>query len=135
MTLEDLEKLKKIASEDLKITEDNLAKKSLDIPILYHKYLDIFINELKQLKQLSLDKDKLYGKLYHHYKFESNYSLDTKNEIEVYVKGNDEYYIKALAYYQQEIVVKYLESILDAFTKMGFNIKNHIEFKKFLAGN
>ena len=134
MTIEAFEKLKKIIEKDLDLTEENMADKSLKIPILYTKYLDIYSKELKILKDKTLDRDKFHGDLYHKIKFEGEYKLDYAKEVEIYCNRDDELYKKNQEIIFQTIVVKHIEEILETIKSMGYTVKNYIEWRKFLAG-
>jgi hypothetical protein len=134
MTLEDLQKLKTISEDQLTINEENILTKSLNLPLYYQQYSQIYVKELKLLKVLSLDKDKLFGELYHHYKFKSDFSLDTKGEIVTYIQADQKYYDKCLEVSNQEVVCKFIEQLLDNINKTGYSIKNYIELKKMKEG-
>jgi hypothetical protein len=134
MTLEQLEELKKIANEDLKLDSDNIEKKTLQLSTIYQRYLEIYIKEIRQLKKLSLDKDKLYGELYKHYKFVDDYKWDTKSEIDSMVKSDDKYYKIALDMSNEEAVVSYLEQLLSNIKSVGYSIKNYVDFAKLKQG-
>ena len=80
--------------------------------------------------KIATDKDKLYGDLYHEYKFKSDFQLDNRGEIDVYIKANDKYYNKCLEYQTQEIIVKYIEETLQNITTTGYRIKNYVDLLK-----
>jgi len=134
MKVEDFQKLKDVVEKELKITDENVLEKSIQLSNFYAKFLQIYSKELKILKSLYHEKDKVYGKLYHHYKFEGDFQLDTKAEVEAYIKADDTYYKIALKYSQQEIQVKFLEQVLDHINNLGFRIKNYIDLKKMSQG-
>jgi hypothetical protein len=134
MTLEQFAKLKEIVEKELQITEDNIEQMSIKSGTLYHKYLKIYSLELQKLKEIAIYKEKVYGELYHKYKFEGQYQLSTKTEVDVYVKSDGIYYKKCLEEANQEIIVKYLEAVVDSILKNGFQIKNYIELMKLKQG-
>lgn len=134
MLISDLPKLALKVSSDLKITEDNVANKSLNSAYMYHQYLDLWLSELRELKTLCLEKDRIYGTLYEKYKFKGDYKLDSRNEIEAWIFADPVYIKVATEYIDKETVVKYLENVTEAISKLSFSIKNYIEYKKFLSG-
>lgn len=134
MTLDQFKKLKEIVEKELEITEDNIEQMSIKSGNLYHKYLKLYSQELQKLKEIAIYKEKVYGELYHKYKFEGQYELSTKTEVDVYVKSDEIYYNKCLEEANQEIIVKYLEAVVDSILKMGFQIKNYIELQKLKNG-
>lgn len=135
MTEEKFIKLKKVVMNDVKITEDNLLEKAKKIPFIYHRYLDLFIAETKKLKSLKIETEKLYAKKYHKFKFEHDFALNNKGEIDVYINGDDEYYEMKRKYNWQIIVVKYLEETLENINRMSFAVNNTIKLKEFYSGN
>lgn len=138
MNLEQYQVLKKKVEEDLLVDESNAAEKSLKFSSLYSKYLSLYMQELRILKTISVEKDKLYGELYHKYKFNTdkdfNYQLDSGKEIDTYVRKNESFYKKCLDFQNQEIIVKYLEETLSNLNNTGYRIKNYIELLKLKMG-
>jgi hypothetical protein len=130
MTLEQFKSLKTKVESDLDLTDSNAAEKSLKLSSLYSKYLGLYIQELKLLKTTSTEKDKLYGELYHKYKFKNDFQLDSAKEIDTYIRADDSFYNKCLEFQNQEIIVKYLEEVLQNIKNAGYAIKNHLEFVK-----
>lgn len=134
MTLEQFNTIKAKVELDLNIDELNAAEKSLKFSSLYNQYLLLYLKELKILKTLALEKDKLFGELYHKYKFQNNYQLDTSKEIETYVRADELYYKKCLDYQNQEIIVKFLEETLQNINNTSYRIRNYIELLKLRMG-
>ena len=134
MDLKSFSKLKEIIEKELFFNEDNVERMSLHTSNLYMKYLRVYSNEVKILKGISLEKNKIFGELMHHYKFKVDFQLDSKSEIESYIRSDEKYYNISLEYSNQEIVVEYLEKILSRINTMGFEIKNYIEIVKLKKG-
>jgi len=134
MNADDFQKLKEKIENLLILTDDNVLDKSIQISNYYMKFLQIHSKECKDLKSKFHQREKIYGELYHQYKYNFEYSLDTKNEVEAYIKADDKYYKAALEYSQQEIQVKFLEQSLDHINNMGFRIKNYIDLVKIKKG-
>ena len=136
MNIEQFKLLKEKFESDLELNEDNVMEKSLKFSSLYSKCLNFYLQEVKILKTILIEKDKVYGELYHKFKFnpdkepQYNYTLDSHKELDIYVKSHDDYYKKALQYQNQELIVKYLEETLKNIDSTGYRIKNFIEFKK-----
>ena len=135
MNWTEYDRLRKLAEADIKITTDNVLQKSIDRPIIYHKYLDIFIVQTRKYRKMKIDVNQMYGQLYKKYKFDGNIALSNKSEVEAFI-NNDEVYIKLLHSLNiQETIIIYLEKLLDTIKSMSFDIKNFIEFQKFLGGS
>jgi len=136
MNWEDYNRLKLLADKDLEINQDNVLEKSLKSPYVYHKYLDVFINETRIYKTLESNRLEMYSKLYKKYKYENDHQADSKAEVEVFINSDNEYLLLKHKTDMQQTILTYLELLLDCIGKtMGYGIKNFIDFKKFLSGN
>jgi len=134
MKSESFQKLKIKIEEELKITPENVEAKSLQLSNFHTQCLQIFVKELQILKNKIIEKDKVYGELYHKYKYNFEYQLDTKGEIESYIKADDKYYKIALECAQQEVQVRYLEDTVTQINNIGFRIGNFINLRKIDKG-
>lgn len=134
MTIEEVQKLKKISEEQLVLNEDNVINKSLNFPLLHNQYIQIYFKEVKLLKTIKADLDKLYGELYHKFKFSNDFNIDGLKEIDIYIRADQSYYNKLLEFNQEETVVKYLEMIIDNVKNAGYAVKNYIDLYKFKNG-
>ena len=134
MLISDLPKLKAKVDADLTINENNVSKKSLDSAYIYHQFLDLHITEIRELKRLAVERDRIYGTLYEKFKFNGPYKLDSKGEIEAWIHMDPQYIKTITEFNEQEVICKYLEGVVEVISKMSFNIKNFIEYKKFLSG-
>lgn len=134
MTKSDFSTLVKYTENKLKLTKDNVFDKSVEIVNAYTEYLNLYIKELKRYRELVIDKDRLYGTLYDDFRFNNNKALKSKTEIDPYIDSNKVFYDTKIAVMEQEMVVKYLEGILDNINRMSYNIKNFIELKQMKEG-
>lgn len=132
-----VEEFQKKVDKDLEITKDNVYEKSMNYSSIYHKYISTYYRALNKLNELKIDKDKIYGDLYHEYKFQNKnggYEISTKTEVDLYVKRDDIYIKVAKQFSNQEGIVKYLELVLDDIKSMSYTLKNYIEFEKLRMG-
>jgi hypothetical protein len=134
MNQENFKLLKDQVKVDLEFNQENILQKSIGISNLHRKYLDFFITEFKLYKLLKSDLDKLYKEKYHFYKHEGKYQMDSFKEIEIYVKGDDDYYKASILVDEQESIVKYLEKIVELIKNLPYSIKNYVDFTKFMNG-
>jgi hypothetical protein len=134
MTLQELNQLKLIVDKDLKFTDDNISQKMLDQPYFFHKILDLYIKEKRELDKLDREKKRIYKERYDFYKFKNDFRLDSQKEIECYINGDKIYDDICLAFNLQEIVTVYFVELLDMIKKMSFTMGNYIKYKAFLAG-
>ena len=135
MNLVDLKNLKLKAKDHFKITPENILDKSIQLGTLFQRYSQIHNTELLKLKTLSVEKDKLYGDLYHKKKFEGSFTLDSNKEIDIYVKADDTYYKLLVKIANQEVIVDWLEQTINNINKLGFYIKNYVDIYKFKNGD
>jgi len=134
MTQEELLLLQKSLDEFLTLTSSNAEGISLKMPLKYSKYLAVYLEELEVYKNLLADKEKLFGQLFHHFKFEVDFKLDTLREIEAKISSDDRFnaLLKSINY--QEKVIKFLEKSLENLKNIPFTVKNFIEIMKFKNG-
>jgi len=124
---------------ELEVNEDNVMEKSLKYSSIYHKYTTMYFNSIKELGSLKVERDKIYGELYHTFKTGKNpicdgYDISTKGEIDIYVRTDPKFCTIQKSYSTQESLVKFLEMALDNINKMSFNIKNFVEIRKLRMG-
>lgn len=134
MNIEDFEKLKNITKTKMVLTNENIVDKSISIISYYHQYLNLYIDEYKLYKDLLVEKEKLYGVLYNDLRYNTNKDLKSRTEIEPFINSNDMYYKLCLRINDQEMIVKYLEEVMDSIKKLSFNIKNIIDLKNLQGG-
>ncbi len=135
MELDIFRKLKKKISKDLIIDKDTVLNQSLNRVKLQTTYNDIFSTEFRNLRNKIANLDKKYGELYHHFKFNSKYNLTSKTDIEAYIKKDELYYTLLKEVNDQKMIVEFLENTVKNIKTMSYDIKNFIEYKKFLEGN
>src|SRR5256885_1984112 len=126
MTLDELNKLKKDAGEDLSFTEKNALEKTLEVPQLFQKYLSMFLRESLILKKLKANLDKLYGERFRYYREDYSRELN-KGEIEYFINSEEEYHKKNLEYQTQEAICKYLEDTTQKMKNLSFDLKNYVD--------
>ena len=129
--------------EDSKIDEDNLHSESTKIPSLHAKYYRILNNillmkklEENKFKQLKKTKWQYYtGKADPEVYIEKPFDHKVlRQDVDKYM-DSDEDLIKVLNkidYFQ--VMLNYLDSILKTINNRTFQIKNAIEWQKFIRG-
>ena len=129
--------------EDSKIDEDNLHTESTRIPSLHAKYYKILNNVLllkkleeNKFKQLKKTKWQYYtGKADPEVYIEKPFDHKVlRQDVDKYM-DSDEDLIKVLNkidYFQ--VMLNYLDSILKTINNRTFQIKNSIEWQKFIRG-
>jgi len=140
MTLEELQEL---ADKDLQINDTELDLESLKIPQLHNKYQKFYNKFSTLLKQAETDYNRLYKEKWEYYTGKADpavYQLKPfnlkllKQDADKYINADDTI-IKAeqkVAYLKT--VVDYLDRTLRIITNRTFQIKNAIEWRKFMSG-
>ena len=134
----DLEQLQKEAQKDLKIDKEQLDIESLKTPELYGKYLQIYTRWNLLSKQVESDYKKLLRDKWEYYSGKSEVPFELKvlkQDIPMYLEG-DEDLIKAkhkVDYHNAMCDIA--ENVMKTLNNRGFQIKNAIDWKRFLEGS
>ena len=129
---------------DIKIDDTELDLESIRTPQLHNKYLKIFTKHSLQYKKLQDDYKVLYRVKWEYYTGKASPEVYAENPFELKVlKADIGIYMEAdkdlqqlgqrMAYAKQ--IVEYLERILKEINNRNWNIRNTIEWKKFLHGD
>ena len=129
---------------DIKIDDTEIDLESIRTPQLHNKYLKIFTKHSLQYKKLQDDYKVLYRVKWEYYTGKASPEVYAENPFELKVlKADIGIYMEAdkdlqqlgqrMAYTKQ--IVEYLERILKEINNRNWNIRNTIEWKKFLHGD
>jgi hypothetical protein len=142
----DIETIKKMVDQDMKIDDLNLDLESLKSPQLHSKYLNLLHDESLSLHKATIEQKELRRLKWEYYlgKMDQE-TLDEKGwqpfglkilrtDIDVYLESDkDLLRMEARIHYLKE-KVKYIESVLQSIGRRGWDIKSAIEWKKFMSG-
>ena len=139
----DLETLQNQADVDLRIDDTELDLESIRTPQLHNKYLKLFTKYSLQLKKVKDDYDGLYKFKWEYYTGKATLSVYKaepfdlkvlKSDVHIYLNAEEE--LQKLGQRQEylNVVVVYLERVLREINNRNWNIRNTIEWKKFLHG-
>jgi|DEB0MinimDraft_10_1074344.scaffolds.fasta_scaffold142570_2 hypothetical protein len=132
--------------KDCKLDETELGNESTKIPTLHNKYLKIFLAERVRLFQQKAELKKKRRVLLEYYLGELDqseleelgrdqfYKKLLKNEVDLYIDSDDMLTDISLKVTLQQEKVDYLESIIKSINNRGFQIKNAIEWNRFITG-
>lgn len=138
-----IDEIQALWEEDSKIDPDNLHQESLKIPALHAKYYKIY-NNIILLKKMEENKYKIFKKdkwLYYSGKAEPEVYKNNPFDHKVLKPDLDKYMdadsnlikiISKIEYYQS--MINYLDSILKTILNRTYQIKNAIEYMRFVAG-
>ena len=139
----DLDEIQSLWNEDSQLDADNLHTESTNIPALHAKYYRI-LNKIILLKKMEENKFKQLKKekwQYYTGKSDPEVYIDKPFDHKVLRADVDKYMdadpdlIKLLSkidYYQ--VMISYLDSILKNINNRTFQVKNAIEWQKFIRG-
>ena len=134
------------AEVDLQIDPTELDIASLRIPQLHNKYLNFLRNESLLYKKLRLDYKCLYRIKWEYYTgkideetLKSNgwepFQLHIlKQDIDKYLDADEDLIVIRSKINYCEEKTKHLEEIIKNINNIQWNIKNAIEWKKFISG-
>lgn len=142
----DIETIRQMVSRDMEIDDLNLDLESLKTPQIHNKYLNILHDESLMLHKLQIDMRELRRLKWEYYlgKLDQE-TLDSKGwipfglkilrtDLDIYLELDKDLLRLESKISLQKEKVKYLENILQGVTRRGWEIKNAIEWKKFMSG-
>ena len=141
-----IEDIMEMWNKDSKIDETELATESSNIPVIHNKYLKIFMAERVKLFSAKADLKKKRRLLLEYYLGELDekelkelgrdqfYKKLLKNEVDLYIDSDDALTEQSLRVSLQEEKVNYLEAVLRQINNRGFQIKNAIDWNRFITG-
>ncbi len=138
-----LDELYNEVARDLKIDDTELDLESIRTPQIHNKYLNKFTKESLRFKKLSDDYKVLYRIKWEYYTGKASSDVYAekpfdlkilKSDIGIYLDSDPELIEigQKMAYTKQ--CVDYLERILREINNRNWNIRNTIEWKKFING-
>jgi len=129
-----LSKLRSKVAVDLEIDKDNIKNEVASNCNKYHRYLELYQKENEVESKLQILKKRAYGKLYHKLKFQNNFRLKSKDEIEAYIYSD-----KTMIQIMNRInkcknTIEYLDHVLQLFKMRGYALKELVDIAKLEAG-
>ena len=140
----DLESLQKMWEEDSKIDPDNLHTESLNIPSLHAKYFDFYNTIFLLRKKADQQRKNIRHDRYEY--FSGNADPDVyvrdpfpkkiryKDTMQKYLDADEKLSTSSLKIEYYYTMLAYIESILKVIQNRTYQIKNAIEFMRFLSG-
>lgn len=144
----DIFKLKSEAKEDLYIDESNIISSSMKSGITICKWLDYYRIKAIEFNQTKAKRDKIELTLYLYYTGKANQEqleylgkskpfglkIDTKSDIEKFIKASKEYIEIDLTVKSIEQDLKFIDETIQALKFQNNKISNIISYKKFMEG-
>ena len=134
------------ADKDLVIDPTELDIASLSIPQKHNKYLNLLRNESILHKKLRIDFKTLYRMKWEYYLGKTD--VDTlkdrgwepfqlnilRQDVDKYLDSDEELNVLRIKLELCEEKMKHIEAIIKNVTNLQWNIKNAIDWKKFVSG-
>lgn len=142
----DISEIRKLVAEDMPIDDTELDIESMTIPQLHSKYLNFYLDEKLVLQKLNSDYYRLKktkweyytGKLdeeqLQEYGWEPFQFKILKQDIDLYMDSDEDLQKLSNKVAYQKEKITYLDSILKSINNRQWNIRNAIEWRKFING-
>jgi hypothetical protein len=130
--------------KDSQLDKDNLHDESLNIPVLHAKYHELFNNTLLLRKKAEQQRKNIRHERYEYFSGKADPEVYVENPFPKKIRDKDtmQKYLDAdeklsqinlkIDYYETQL--NYIESILKQISNRTYQIKNAIEWSKFIAG-
>jgi len=139
-----LETLQSMWEKDSQIDSDNLHTESLKVPALHAKYHEMFNNFLLLRKKAEQQRKNIRHERYEYYSGKAapevyienpfGKKIRDKDTMTKYLDADDKLKSINLKIDYYETLLNYIESILKQINNRTYQIKNAIEWQKFIAG-
>lgn len=141
------EDLKRHTERDMKVDDTQLDLESLKIPQLHNKYLNFLQEERFNLKKMGFDFASLRRSKWEYYTGKiSEEDLEEKgwepfdlkilkSDIDMYLDSDSDMILMKQKITYQEEKVFYLESVIKEIGQRNWEIRNAIEWRKFVSGS
>jgi hypothetical protein len=139
-----LESIQEMWNKDSVIDPDNLHEESLKIPQLHSKYYTIY-NTITLLRERSLETyNKVKLERYNYYTGKAPaevyaeepfpYKLRDKDALQRHMDADERLNKVELKVKYYDVMLKFLEEIIKTVSNRTFQIKNSIDWSKFVSG-
>lgn len=127
--------LKKEADIDVSFDTDRLDIFSTDLPKLTNKWNQYYLDEKLVCESIQIKYDKLYVKKYEHYLRDYHLTLDKRGgELDAYLRGDPELSEVRFRLQASKEKLGFIEDTKKNLQTSSFNIRNAIEWRKFMEG-
>tara|TARA_Y100000310_G_C20440218_1_gene695737 strand:+ start:342 stop:767 length:426 start_codon:yes stop_codon:yes gene_type:complete len=138
------DELQEMVDTDLRIDDTELDIESIKTPQLHNKYLKFYTQFSLQYKKVRDERKSLYCLKWEYYTGKASPEVYQEKPFDLKIlKADVAMYIEADLEYQEisqkeeyiKQMVEYTERILKEINNRNWNIRNAIEWKKFLHGD
>ena len=140
----DLDSIQEMWKKDSDIDRDNLHEESLKIPSLHAKYFELYNTIFLLRKKAEQQRKNIKHERYEYFSGKADPDVYVENPFPKKIRDKDtmQKYLDAdeklsqinlkIDYYETQL--NYIESILKQISNRTYQIKNAIEWSKFIAG-
>ena len=139
-----LETIQSMWEKDSQIDKDNLHDESLKIPALHAKYHEMFNTILLLRKRAEQQRKNIRHARYEYYSGKADpevyienpfpKKIRDKDTMTKYMDADEKLSESSLKIDYYDTMLSYIESILKQISNRTYQIKNAIEWQKFIAG-
>jgi hypothetical protein len=131
---EKYEAIKKEIDEMFIVNQFELAAETVKHISKMHFYNSKLSEEKVMLMKIKRKMDEVHGELYEKYRFNSNFKLTTKGEVEEWINRDIKWQNINTRYETQKIMVDHYDRVVGSIREKGYMIKNLIDLKKIELG-
>ena len=126
--------IKKEIDEMFIVNQFELAEETVKHISKMHFYNSKLSEEKVMLMKIKRKMDEVHGELYEKYRFNSNFKLTTKGEVEEWINRDIKWQNINTRYETQKIMVDHYDRVVASIREKGYMIKNLIDLKKIELG-
>lgn len=140
----DLDTIQNMWEKDSKVDIDNLHTESLNIPTLHARYYELYNNIILLRKKAEQQKRNIRHERYEYYagKADPDVYLENpfpkkirdKDTLQKYLDADNKLSQVSLKVEYYDVMLKYIEDILKMIHNRTYQIKNAIEYQRFMSG-
>lgn len=130
---EKLQELKKEAKEDCFIDKTRLF--DTFNTVILEKWIRKRVEWSKLSRAFEEKRKDKFRSLYQYYKTDFELKLSSKEEYQLFIESDSTYVLILSLCLSTKEVLKYIDDVIDAIKSRGWEIKNYMEYMKFISGN
>lgn len=121
--------------EKLTLHSHSLDRKIFEAINVQNTILKQYVKEKTKLIKIESNYNRIFGKKFNYYRYESDIRCENKDVALFYVKQDEEVIKITEEYEKQKILVDLMEKYLKRASNIGFDIKNIIDYLRYMNGN
>ena len=142
-----LDDIRKMVAKDVIIDDTMLDMESIKIPQLHNKYLNLLHEERLRYKKLEADHKTLYRRKWEYYTgkldkeeldelgWEPFQKKILRGDVNIYLDSDSEITISTARMSYSSTKLQLIEDYMKSINNRNWNIRNAIEWRKFLHGS